>query len=114
MVPGSDERITPGELNRLVERVERGMLEFRAENKSELRRMSTDLQQALRELTALGIRATTIELDLNEMRADHLRTKDSVQALDTKVSETTKNAAYVSGGIGALAWLWQYLPWGHK
>jgi hypothetical protein len=81
------------------------MAEFRTENKSEMRRLGADVTLALKEISETRVRLTTSELDLSELRTE-------VKSLNEKVSDTVKNAAFISGGIAAIAYIGRFWPFG--
>lgn len=102
-----NENVSSGELQRLVERVERSLGDFRQESKSEIRRLSGDVQLAIAELRETRTRLTTCELDVSEVRVMGEKTRDELK-------DTVRNAAFLSGGIAALAWVARFWPFGVK
>lgn len=108
-----DNRVTSGELQRLIERLERGLSEFRSENKSEMRRLSQDVQQAIRELGETRSRVAVVEGEVEDLRDNATRSGAALKQIDDKVNDTVRNAAFISGGIAGLGFLLKLWPFKH-
>ena len=114
MAETPSDRISNGELHRLFERIERSVADFRLENKSDIRRMSADIQLALNELRETRVRVAASEFDISELHTENKDTHAEIKSLESKLNDTVKNAAFISGGIAALAYLGKYLKfWEH-
>ena len=100
------ERITVDELHRLFASLDKKLDVLHAENRSEIRRMGESWHQLMRDVGEQKVRVENIENDLGHLVQAHADIR-------AKVDDTVKNAAFVSGGIGVIAFLSRWWPFGH-
>ena len=106
------EQISTAELHRWFADWREDMRSSMTEIRNEQRRTNEHVQIAIKELGEARVRLTTAEIDINEAWAEAHRVAATVKEVDDKVNDTVRNAAFVSGGIAALAFLLKLWPFG--
>ena len=112
MPNSGDSKMSTDELHRWFADLREDMRSSMIEIRNEQRRMADHMQVAIKELGEARVRLTAAEIDINEAWAEAHRVAATVKQVDDKVNDTVRNAAFVSGGIAALAFLLKLWPFG--
>jgi chromosome segregation ATPase len=101
----TDEQLTLGEISRTLKRMESDFAESNARHHAQIQatnaslsQLTTKMDEYIGPVAVLKKQAADAEQDIKDIRLE-------VKAIDTRVGDSAKNAAFLSGGISMLGFL---------